>query len=290
MAANTIWDSFLTKRRHSSRIFVYRSLLRILIGWLFYLFITIFPLTQDARTTPLVPLFAAFQAAQTTLLVLTVVVTKCKCFKETYTLWVTVAFGVFILINFSRGIVVDVLVRRNEFYSGDIEDLTAATVIASGVFGSHEILLTLVALDTVRVVIWERKYLYALFLGLPTTMTIIGLLQIAIDSRVSFRSLSSEHFITPLVKVILSIIASLLAANMRISNEWHSYVTRKRLQLECIRTEELLKLAMPKEIAHQQMMGRLKPVRYDCASVGFIYIVNYAEFVRSASTSGCNVK
>lgn len=225
------------------------------------------------------------------LLVFAIIVTGCEWCKESYTLIVTMTAGSLILLNFTRGIVVDLLVHHNEFYSyhgnsGNMNDATAGTAIASRIFGPHEILVTIVAFDTARLIILDRKYRYFLFLGVPVTMVIICLLLVSIGEEASLQHIPVEHMIFSLLKVILCVMTSFVAAKMRINNEWKSYVIRKRLQLECVRTEEILKLAMPPKIANEQMMGRIEPVRHNCASVGFIYIENYAEFVLSTSTSG----
>ena len=282
MAEETIWKAFLAKRRSSARTFIHRSLLRTLVGWILYVFITVYPLTQDDLTRKLVPYVIALQGAQTVLLVLAIIVTACIKWEDYYTWIVTAALSVLLLLNFSRGIVVDILVRMNDFYSGGDGDKTAATAIASRLFGSHEVLFAIVAFSTMRVIVLDKKYLCFLFLGIPAGMIIIALLQSAIDRRMSYRNISSENVTFHILIMLLSISANALAAMMRTENEWHYFVARKRLQLECIRTEELLKLSMPREIAHQQMMGKLLPVRYTCVSIGFIYLANYAEFVRDA--------
>ena len=285
MAEETIWNAFLAKRRSSARTFIHRSLLRTLVGWILYVFITVYPLTQDDLTRKLVPYVIALQLAQTVLLVVAIFATVCPKWEDNYTRIVTVALSVLLLLNFSRGIVVDVLVRVNDLYSEGDSGSTAATAIASRVFGSHEVLFAITAFSTMRIIVLDKKYLCFLFLGIPTGMIILALLQSAIDRRMSFRGVSSENVIFNLLLVLLSISANALAAMMRTENEWHYFVARKRLQLECIRTEELLKLSMPREIAHQQMMGKLLPVRYTCVSIGFIYLANYAEFVRDAGKS-----
>ena len=279
----TIWESFLAKRRRSSRKSIYQLLLRILPSCAIYIFITVFPLTQDDRTTELIPYFLGFQVAETMLLVLATVIAGWKYFQDTYTLGVSVLFSALFLLNFCRGILVDVLVRQNNYYSGDVTDSTPATVIASRVGGTHEFLAGIAMLNTASCLILDLKYLYGFFLGLPLTLILCAMLQIAVDGQISFRSVPTEHVLIPLLIMVLSILVNFFRAKLRTDNEWISYVTRKRLQLECIRTEELLKLCMPKRIAHQQMSGQLKPATYECASVGFIYIANYDDFVRCAS-------
>ena len=274
----------MAKRRRSSRKFICQLLLASLPAWAIYLFITIFPLTKDDRTTELVPYFVGFQAAQTVLLVLATVIAGCKRCKSAYTFGVTIALSVALLLNFGRGILVDVLVRQHNFYSGDADanDSTSATVIASRVGGTHEFLITAVILNTASLLVLDLKYLYGFFLGLPLMVLLVAMLQIAIDERISFQLVPTEHVVLPLLILVASILVNFLRAKLRTDNEWNAYVTRKRLQLQCIRTEELLKLCMPKEIAHQQLSGQLRPENYACISVGFIYIANYEDFVRCA--------
>ena len=221
--------------------------------------------------------------AEAMLLVLATVFAGWKYFQDTYTLGVSVLFSVLFLLNFCRGILVDVLVRQNNYYLGDVTDSTPATVIASRVGGTHEFLASMVMLNTASRLVLDLKYLYGFFLGLPLVLLLLAMLQIAIDGQISFQNAPTEHVLIPLLIVVLSILVNFFRAKLRTDNEWIAYVTRKRLQLECIRTEELLKLCMPKGVAHQQMSGQLKPAKYECASVGFIYIANYEDFVRCAS-------
>ncbi|KAA0172306.1 hypothetical protein FNF27_06105 [Cafeteria roenbergensis] len=71
--------------------------------------------------------------------------------------------------------------------------------------------------------------------------------------------------------------------SQREDQAWGGFVQRKRLQLQAIRAEELLTLAMPRQIAHRLMAGELEQRHYKSASVGFIYIAGYKDLVYEAN-------
>lgn len=83
------------------------------------------------------------------------------------------------------------------------------------------------------------------------------------------------------VLVAVLLVASLLSvAQIEYAAQrqtWRDFVQRKRLQLEAIRAEELLTLAMPRQIAHRLMEGGDLTKKFNSVSIGFIYVAGYKE-------------
>jgi class 3 adenylate cyclase len=82
--------------------------------------------------------------------------------------------------------------------------------------------------------------------------------------------------------ILIGLIVSWGLVKLREFESWAGFVQRKRLQLQAIRAEELLTLAMPRQIAHKLMAGELDQRYYASASVAFIYIAGYKDLVYQA--------
>jgi hypothetical protein len=81
------------------------------------------------------------------------------------------------------------------------------------------------------------------------------------------------------IQLIFAVVAGviLVASNERAA--WTRFVEHKRLQLQAVRAEELLTLAMPRPIAHELMAGKVDSTFYPSVSVGFLYITGMDRLV-----------
>ena len=73
-----------------------------------------------------------------------------------------------------------------------------------------------------------------------------------------------------------------LTASESERSAWGNFVQRKRLQLQAVRSEELLALAMPRRVAHNLMRGESLISTHSHVSVAFLYITGFNEMVEAA--------
>eukprot|EP01138_Halocafeteria_seosinensis_P011230 gb/GECG01011471.1/.p1 GENE.gb/GECG01011471.1/~~gb/GECG01011471.1/.p1 ORF type:complete len:1153 (+),score=86.81 gb/GECG01011471.1/:1-3459(+) len=275
--------SMLTKFKHhrqrSSRKFAFRLSVRVLVAWVIYLTLTLVPLVQDELTQPLLPYLYATKAVLTSIMLTFPIFTRLRYFEKTYSNYVSAATGAFIVVHFSEGVIVDILVRQHGFYGAEAN--SAAVVIASRVLGPHQLLFLVSVLASSRIMVIDTANYLRLLLIAPSICTLIVLFQALAVGGVSYIGLGTADYLRSVIVVIASIFVNYYIALLEEHGQWQLWVQRKRVQLGCIQAEALLKLTMPRETAHEQLRGAAIPKTYDNTTVGFIYFSGYSSLMKS---------
>lgn len=278
----TIWNEFMERREEGLQPFIFGILTRTLLGWLGLSALTLVPIAMDERTRPVFMRVLIIKLSLTALLIAAIFLAKFNCLREQQRkIGLTALLGTFMCVHFLQAVLVDRVVRTRNLYSSNDEN--AATVLASRILGPHQALFLAAAFSSVRLVVTDKRHLLGIFVLVPLFCILAAVAQAtAIDGKLTYGT-TTYRDIYPYAMVLGALVINYGSVHLWIQTEWREYVTRKRLQLECIRVEELLKLVMPKEIAHQQMKNRLVPKTYERVSVAFIYFTGYKELNQRAS-------
>eukprot|EP01138_Halocafeteria_seosinensis_P013909 gb/GECG01014203.1/.p1 GENE.gb/GECG01014203.1/~~gb/GECG01014203.1/.p1 ORF type:complete len:1130 (+),score=78.99 gb/GECG01014203.1/:1-3390(+) len=268
--AQTIWHYFMKKRGRAARANVHRFLWRTLLGWSIVSGICIASFFGDdlsAAETDLLWVIIPVHFVLELIIVAAMFVTGVKLWKNSYQIPLAILVLVFAVVFLGQGAFVDVALMSSIEGGNQPEELSTSI--------SFSILFVATWMSIIRIILTDRKHLSIVYFA--AGVAFIG----ATGVRLYAGRYTSFGYpdLVPYLVMIPCVALNLCIARVEIRNEWYEFITRKRLQAECIRSEELLTLAMPKEIAHAQMMGMSTPRSHDCASVAFLYLSGYSTLV-----------
>eukprot|EP01138_Halocafeteria_seosinensis_P003458 gb/GECG01003534.1/.p1 GENE.gb/GECG01003534.1/~~gb/GECG01003534.1/.p1 ORF type:complete len:1188 (+),score=119.00 gb/GECG01003534.1/:1-3564(+) len=281
----TMWDDFERERARDGQHNAHMLVIFMTLGWIFHGLYVLIILSQDQGTDELVPYLLFFKAAMLVDAIVCAVFTGLKRFDIMYGSVLAAGATIFSICQFMEYTVVDIIVRERNI-TGVSERLhEVAPVLASGTLGSHQTLFLVVILTVIRYLIRRQKHLAITLLSIFAAWVLNLIVQSVVfaENRVSYREVTTEDEVRPMVAIMMTVAVSLLLGYYRTKQEWSVFVQRRRLQIAGIRAEELLSLAMPRDIAHEQMLGTTTTRDSKNASVAFIYISDYNKLVHSAT-------
>lgn len=278
----TIWEEFHRKRERKARPYIHCLILASCVAWIIHVSFGMTLVALNEATSPLLEPLLFFKGVMILPLGLGAIITGVKRFEESYSIPLAFLIFFFIIWNFAEGVSVDYLIRKRDLY--DMEDSNAAAaVFASRALGAHQILYMCVLLSSVRLLVSRLRHSVKMMIAILVFSIIIAAIPpIFLDGRFSFVDYTLADYVRAIVAFLATMLVNVYASYLWIEDEWLVFVQRKRFQLQSIRAEELLTLAMPRGIAHQLMMGETEPQEYPCVSVAFLYLSKYDEHVRKA--------
>eukprot|EP01138_Halocafeteria_seosinensis_P009945 gb/GECG01010157.1/.p1 GENE.gb/GECG01010157.1/~~gb/GECG01010157.1/.p1 ORF type:complete len:1289 (+),score=131.12 gb/GECG01010157.1/:1-3867(+) len=285
-SAPTIWEEFQRKRERKARPYIHCLILASCVAWTIHVTFGLALVATDEATRPLFEYLLFFKAVMVLPLGLGAIITGATRFEKLYSAPLAWMIFFFITWNFAESVSMDYLIRTRDLYDGN-DSISAAAVFASRTVGSHQVVYMCVLLSSVRLLVSRLRYLVNMMIGiLILSVAIVAIPPVFLDGNLSYVEYDLADYVRVIVAVLATMLVNVYASLLWIEDEWLVFVQRKRFQLHSVRAEELLTLAMPRDIAHQLMMGETEPQEYTCVSVGFLYISKYAAHVREASSNG----
>lgn len=276
----TIYEKFEDKRQRKARPYVHCLVLLAFCSWFIHSLFSLLVVWSDDMTNPLFEYLLLFKCLYLIPLGFATVVTGMKKMEHNYMIPLACALLLYLLNTCAEGATMDVLIRRKQLYGQQGLENSSA-VVASRMFGSHQVLHLCVVLLAARLLVLRVKHLVWMKLTFLVGMIIILLGSMG-DGEISFVNLQPADVVRALVAIVATILVNIYASYLWNEDEWRLFVQRKRLQLQSVRAEELLTLAMPRDIAHQLMLGKTEPKQYESVSIAFLYIADYKPLVHYA--------
>lgn len=302
----TLWEEFQDKRDGKTRTGVHEVLVKLAIEWLVHCALTLYLLRRDYPTEQLA-LRGLLVGRLATLLTLiaNVVITGIESYRNLYSQVLTASLAAIAILHVAEGLFIDLLMLQPPRLLGT-DDLTADVVMKP--LGPYQTTWLIVLMATARIVTLRRVHFFWLFTAVLFSSLVLVGVRTAL-APVPFTQADCYRAIGPLV--ILMIVDG-YGIHLWIQDNWATFVQRKRLQLSCVRyvilsslelsdnedllpsfnnlpipwnyrAEELLTLAMPRDIAHELMQGEVTPRYASRASIAFLYIWDYEAMIKSSS-------
>lgn len=279
--SHTIYERFQKKRERKARPYVHGLLLMFLVAWLIHAAITLSIVRDDSMTEPLFQRLLIFKGVDLVLLTFGSVITGVKRMENCYSILLAFTILAYLLNSCVEGVAIDIRIQRNDLYG--MEGLTkGSAVIVSRNFGYHYAIQFCVVLTASRLMILRKRYLVWMKVGFLVGTGIVISIMAIIGENMSFVDIQVVDVARPLLAVLATVLINIYASHLWNEEEWRAFVQRKRLQLQSVRAEGLLTLAMPRDISHQLLLGKTKAVEYENVTVAFLYIADYKSLVNSA--------
>jgi hypothetical protein len=206
------------------------------------------------------------------------------CCRHSHSRWVSVGVNVFALLHFTEGVGSDVLNRKYKIFDKE-HVLTEGAVFSSEMLGAHQVLFLLIILSNARLLLHYPQQHLLLYCSLVLVCHVIGLVSILYDGELSYVTVSIAEYFRVLIPLTVVSITNAFGSHLRLYDDWASFVLHKRLQLACIRSEELLALAMPRDFAHELMVGDVRTQTHSMVSLAFLYVPDYDEMMSNNGKS-----
>jgi hypothetical protein len=278
----TMLEEFHSKQEEKARPGIHELLIKSTVEWVIYSTITLYILGIDEVTYPLLPALLGIRSLILGAWIYGIVQTSSRKY-ESYTGVTTFLMGIIATLHFSEGVAVDLISKSFQLECWRDTDSLACTV-AGRTFGPHRTAVVITILATARLMVLRKSSYNLLLGGVVVACAILATLEFGLLGGVSFQtSLTEADYYRATLPV--AILGFLNSYGLRLweQENWEAFVQRKRLQLSCIRAEELLTLVMPRDIAHELMQGQVVPKHASKASLGFLYISEYKNYLESSS-------
>lgn len=268
-----MWDEFMAFRHRTNRALVHEIIVKLFVQWVIYASTTQYVLFQDELLQPLHLLTLILKGLMTAICGLSIYITSSDTWREQYSLpltWVVGGFGLLSTfeMTFSDTIVPE---RANE-------------PSTSLLFGAHQTVFILFLLVNAKLIL-QKPVHHLCLLGILMVGGYFPVMYFVITER----GVPIMGYVRSLLPIFMISLTNSYGSYLWLQSEWVMFVQRKRLHFACIRSEEVLTLAMPRGIAHELMVGSIKSRNFDLASVAFLYISNYDEILVDSGKIGyCN--
>ena len=259
----TMWEEFLAFRHQNNHQVAHQLVCRLAIEWVFYAGAVQYVIYQDP---PLAALFAPTVTVKSLMIAcfaMSAYLTWSKRWINEYSRPLTLVLGVFTFLHLVEGALSNFAISSE---GGSLEATDWGIKVTHQSLGAHQLLFTLVILANSRLILQTPKN--HLYLLVPI---VLGQLATLGNSKPVVRTDSMRA----LAAVLIIGISNVYGSHLWIQSEWVMFVQRKRLRFACMRSEELLTLAMPRNVAHELMVGSIQSKYYEHASLAFLYIPDY---------------
>lgn len=205
-------------------------------------------------------------------------ITYSKKWADCFSLPLTVVLCLFTTLHSLDSMLAEISLSQTEMEA--IDDV--GKIFASRTLGAHHVLFMLVILMNVKILVQKPSHhVCVLAAALISSYCPVVILQYLRSARCVD---STFDFVRGMMAMLITGAGNAYGSHLWLKSEWITFIQRKRLQFACIRSEELLTLAMPRDIAHELMVGSIKTRYHEDMSVAFLYISNYEDELLKSGT------
>eukprot|EP01138_Halocafeteria_seosinensis_P012912 gb/GECG01013190.1/.p1 GENE.gb/GECG01013190.1/~~gb/GECG01013190.1/.p1 ORF type:complete len:1200 (+),score=70.13 gb/GECG01013190.1/:1-3600(+) len=282
-ADQTMWEEFRSKQEAKARPGIHELLIKATVEWTVYCIITLYIIGNDPVTHPLLPALTVIRLLTLVAWIYSIVHTRPSNSNSAYTGVLTCLIGLIATLHFCEGVAADLVSKNSQLECWRYADKVAC-MVASRTFGPHQVAFMVVILATARLMVLRKSQFLLLLGGIAVTCSTLTIIAFGQLEGVTFQTpLKEADYYRAILPVVIFGFLNSYGLHVWEQENWEAFVQRKRLQLSCIRAEELLTLVMPRDVAHELMQGQVFPKHAEKATLGFLYISGYKEYLQSFS-------
>eukprot|EP01138_Halocafeteria_seosinensis_P012986 gb/GECG01013264.1/.p1 GENE.gb/GECG01013264.1/~~gb/GECG01013264.1/.p1 ORF type:complete len:317 (+),score=21.81 gb/GECG01013264.1/:1-951(+) len=265
---STLWEEFIQQREDDNRPFAEQLLMKMFVEWSVVAVVTQVIIAYDTEAYPLFYWTLSIKAMMLAFFGFNIATVRYGVCGRAYSSWVTLGVTAFAILHFAEGVGSDILNRQYNVFSKETF-LSEGSTFSSEILGAHQTQFLLIILSNGRLLLQNPEQHIFLFVALALACHAMGFASLMYDGQLSYVYVSVWEYLRAAIPFTIVSATNMYGSHLRLHDDWTSFVQRKRLQLACISSEELLTLAMPRDIAHELMVGNVRTRTHSMVSLAF---------------------